>query len=91
MYPHARLVWPVADLFGARTALAAKSLMLMAGEAKSEEDLKEIVEQYLQDVYPHVGIFGKGLKVRVSITRLVELYRTVAKGALMAENRTLNT
>lgn len=52
--------------------------MQMVGEAKSDDDVKDLIEQYLQDIYPHVGFIGKGLKVRISTKRLLELYRVVS-------------
>lgn len=79
LYPHARLVWPIADLFGAKTTLAARGLMEAVGEARSEEDVNEIIEQYLQDVYPQVGVLGKVCKVRVSVRKLREVYRVSMK------------
>lgn len=73
LYPHARAVWPIADLFGARATLAAASLMEMLAEARSNDDVKEVIEQYLQDVYPHIGFIGEVIKVRISTKRLLAL------------------
>jgi hypothetical protein len=77
LYPHARTLWPVAELVGARTTFAARTLMEMAGQVSCEEDLKDVIAEYLEEVYPHVGLMGKGLKVRVSTKRLIGLCREV--------------
>jgi hypothetical protein len=77
LYPHARAVWPVLDLVGARTTFAASALVELVGQVDSEDDLKAVVEQYLQEVYPRMGWLSRSARLRVSTKRLIQLYRGV--------------
>jgi hypothetical protein len=78
LYPHAQAVWPMLDLVGARTTHAATVLIEMAAETRSEDDLRSVIEQYLEEVYPKMGRVAKKTGLRVSTKRLLKLYQAVS-------------
>ncbi|MGZ4971389.1 MAG: hypothetical protein ACXWDN_01410 [Limisphaerales bacterium] len=77
LYPRARILWRFLDLVGARTTLGATTLLELAGQTRSEEDLCDVIKEYHHDLYRHVGWPAKLLGLRISTERLLALYRNV--------------
>lgn len=79
LYPHARLVWKLVDWSGGFTLMAANTLVELAADTESREDLMQLIEGYYQEVQPYSGLAGRVLKIRISTDRLLALHDRIRK------------
>ena len=77
LYPRPRCCYRLFALF-----MSAADLKLLndAGAATTEDQLNELVGDYRHDLQQHGGFWAKYLKLRISTTRLEQLFNRVMRG-----------
>jgi len=82
LYSHAKVCWSFFDLAGGKPIRIAHQFVELIGQIRTREELRDVIDEYREDIRPHGGFLVQTLKFRVSIEKLVALYDSVCPPVL---------
>ena len=77
LYPRARLLSRVLPIF---LRPEDSELVEAAGRVRTEEELRELLREYWDDLHLRGGVMAKEYKVRISGDRLLKVFGQVMRG-----------
>jgi hypothetical protein len=72
--PHAAKVWPLLEMFGAKTVFSSRRLVRMVAETRTRDDLIDVIDEYYKDFKPKAGFLVNVLNISISCRKLVALH-----------------